>query len=116
MDRASASRRAAFGTRDPANQSSQPNRAAPAPSRERPTSPDAVKELSLAALTIALIFGVALILPMPFWRSQPVAPPPPGVPAACDLGWPAGILAIVFALALCVPFRPYVLALRAACG
>ena len=71
-------------------------------------------ELGLAALSIALIFAGALILPLPFWRAQPAGPAPSGQPAASDLGWPAALLALGFAAALCVPFRPYALALRIA--
>jgi hypothetical protein len=71
-------------------------------------------ELGLAALVSGLIFGVALILPMPFWRAQPPAQDPSGSPPLAGLGWPGALLAIGFALALCVPYRPYLLAIRAA--
>ncbi|HEX8966930.1 MAG TPA: hypothetical protein VF937_03555 [Chloroflexota bacterium] len=70
--------------------------------------------LSLAALSIALIFGAALILPVPFWRAQPAAPSPSTASAASDLGWPAILLALAFGLALTAPYRPYLLALRVA--
>jgi hypothetical protein len=69
--------------------------------------------LALAALTIGLIFAVALILPMPFWHAQPAAPTP-GQSSVTDLGWPAALLALGFALALSVPFRPYALAITQA--
>jgi hypothetical protein len=71
-------------------------------------------ELSLAALTIALIFSLGLILPLPFWRAQPPSPPSPAQSQAIGLGWPGALLALAFAAVLCAPFRPYVLALRAA--
>lgn len=51
---------------------------------------------------------------MPPWRAQPAGPAPGGQAPAADLGWPAALLAIGFAAALCIPYRPYVLALRAA--
>ena len=71
--------------------------------------------LTLAASTIALIFGAALIGPMPFWHVRPAAPAAAAQAASADAaGWPAALLAIGFALALCAPYRPYSLALRAA--
>ena len=70
---------------------------------------------SLAASTIALIFGLALIAPMPFWHAEPHGPSTAvGQTAADGLGWPAALLAVGFALALCAPYRPYILALRCA--
>jgi hypothetical protein len=71
-------------------------------------------EVSLAGLTIALIFGQALILPMPFWQAHPAGPPTIVPNAEAGAGWAAALLAVGFALALCVPFRPYALALRSA--
>src|SRR5438477_891082 len=84
-------------------------RRAPALGHSRPAL-----ELGLAALVSGLIFGVALILPMPFWRAQPPAQDTSGSPPLADLGWPGALLAIGFVLALCVPYRPYLLAVRAA--
>lgn len=74
----------------------------------------AALEMTLAAISIALVFGIGLILPMPFWHAQPAAPASTPDQTAVGLGWPGALLAIGFALALCVPFRPYALALRAA--
>ena len=77
-------------------------------------------EFGLAAALIALIFGAALILPLPFWHAAPPAPPsPPGGAGAgaspdAGLGWPAALLALGFALALTVPYRPYLQALQLA--
>ncbi len=71
-------------------------------------------EFALGGVVIALIFGVGLILPIPFWRAQPASPLGAGEPSASGLGWPAALLAIGFALVLCAPYRPYVLAVRAA--
>ncbi len=71
----------------------------------------------MAGLCIALIFAVALILPMPFWHAQPATSASAstgGQAAATDLGWAAALLAVGFALALCVPFRPYALAMAQA--
>lgn len=71
-------------------------------------------ELALAAVTIGLLFGLGLILPLPFWHAQPPSPQPADQPAGAGLGWPAAMLAVGFALVLYAPYRPYVLALRAA--
>ncbi|MBV8714430.1 MAG: hypothetical protein JOZ65_05125 [Chloroflexi bacterium] len=79
-----------------------------------PASKSASLELALAGLTIGLIFGFGLILPVPFWRAQPASPLGSGQVPAAGLGWPAALLAIGFAAVLCAPYRPYVLAMRAA--
>jgi hypothetical protein len=72
-------------------------------------------QLTLAASTLASIFGVALIGPMPAWQVRPAAPAAAAQATSADAaGWPAALLAIGFALALCAPFRPYSLALRVA--
>jgi hypothetical protein len=87
-------------------------------SRLRPPAgqpaPRASLALALAALTIALIFGLGLILPLPFWRAQPASPLGAEQTPVSGLGWPGALLAIGFALVLCAPYRPYVLAQRAA--
>jgi hypothetical protein len=74
--------------------------------------------LSAAALTIALIFAVAFVLPQPLWHGQPARPPaasaspPADLPAGVD--WLGLILALAYALAWTVPFRPYARALALA--
>lgn len=69
-------------------------------------------ELALAAITIGLIFAVGLVLPVPFWQARPPAPTPADQASGGGAGWPAALLAVGFLLALCVPFRPYRLAVR----
>jgi hypothetical protein len=83
-----------------------PGLAARRPSR-RP-----VIELALASMIIGLIFGIGLILPVPFWQARPPTPAPADQASAGGAGWPAALLAFGFLLALCVPFRPYRLAVR----
>jgi hypothetical protein len=87
---------------------------APASRRDTGDARRAALEFGLAGLVIALIFGFGLILPMPFWRAQPAAPVADAQPPVSGLGWPAALLAIGFAVVLCAPYRPYVLAIRAA--
>src|SRR5207237_9142378 len=48
------------------------------------------------------------------WAGHPAAPPPLGAPPAPPVGWPGLLLAGVFVLGLCLPFRPYLGALAAA--
>ena len=65
----------------------------------------------LAALTIAATLGVTLGLSLPVWAGQPAGP---GGSGAAGLGWPGLLVPLGFALVLCGPYRPYVLALHAA--
>jgi hypothetical protein len=75
------------------------------------------RALTAAALTIALIFLVAFVVPQPVWNGQPARPAAPGSPAA-DLApgvdWLGLVFALAYALAWTVPFRPYAQAARLA--
>src|SRR5260370_16111315 len=66
--------------------------------------------LGAAALTIALIFGVAFVVPQPVWHGQP-ARPAPAASAPADLSsavdWLGPGFPLVYALAWTLPFRPY---------
>ena len=74
----------------------------------RADTPDV--SLGAAALTIALIFGVAFVVPQPVWHGQP-ARPAPAAAAPADLSsavdWLGLGFALVYALAWTLPFRPY---------
>lgn len=83
---------------------------APRPSRGQ----SAEAQLALAALTIALLFGAVLVAPLPLWAGRPQGPPSPDTAPLEPIGWPGLVVALVFALGLCLPFRPYALALQAA--
>jgi hypothetical protein len=87
---------------------------ASAASRDTADSRRRTIEFGLAGLVIALIFGLGLILPLPFWHAQPAAPAATSQPPVSGLGWAGALLAIGFALVLCAPYRPYILAMRAA--
>ncbi|HYY88980.1 MAG TPA: glycosyltransferase 87 family protein, partial [Chloroflexota bacterium] len=85
--------------------------ARPAPGRRAGTTP----ELLLAALAIAVVFAAALILPMPFWQARPAGPPAAAAAStSTGIGWPGVVLGLGFALVLCLPLRPYSLALGVA--
>ena len=71
-------------------------------------------QLGLSALTIALLFGVVLVAPLPLWAGQPVGPPGPDASPPSAIGWPGLVIALVLVLGLCLPFRPYRHALDAA--
>jgi alpha-1,6-mannosyltransferase len=86
-----------------------------APATRRTTSLVArpALQLTLAAGLIACIYGLLLVAPLPVWAGHPVGPasvsgPPPG-----GAGWPGLVVTLGFVLALCLPFRPYALAVRA---
>jgi hypothetical protein len=73
--------------------------------------------LTAAAVTIALIFIVAFVVPQPVWNGQPARPAGPGsLPADHSPGvdWLGLVFALAYALAWAVPFRPYARALRLA--
>jgi hypothetical protein len=61
---------------------------------------------------VAVLFGVFLVGPQPLWAGQPSGPPAGGSSFE-PIGWAGVILTLVFVLAMCLPFRPYLLALRA---
>jgi hypothetical protein len=69
--------------------------------------------LCLAAASIAAIYGLTLGLTLPVWAGQPVGP---GGEGTSNLGLAGALVALGFALVLCAPYRPYVLALHAARG
>ncbi len=71
-------------------------------------------QLCLAAGLIALLLAGAFVLPLPPWLGTPTPRPPVGQPPAPGLGLAGALVALAFALALWLPFRPYTLALRAA--
>jgi hypothetical protein len=85
-----------------------------ASSRRGSDNNSAAVQLALAALTIALLFGVVLVAPLPLWAGQPVGPPAPGTVPASAAGWPGLVIALVLVMGLCLPFRPYRHALDAA--
>jgi hypothetical protein len=87
-------------------------RSLPATATSLGGSPEA--QLGLAALTIGLLFAVVLVAPLPLWAGQPQGPPALDVPPTTAIGWPGLLLALIFALGLCLPFRPYRGALHAA--
>ncbi|MCA1644032.1 MAG: hypothetical protein LC797_00720 [Chloroflexi bacterium] len=91
--------------------------------------------LTAAAVTIALIFVIAFVLPQPLWNGQPArpaavtsqpadlgvakAPPPPlatspGADLAAGVDWLGFLFALAYALAWTLPFRPYARALALA--
>jgi hypothetical protein len=72
-------------------------------------------QLALAAAAIAVLFGAFLVAPFPVWAGQPSGPPTTGA-AQEPVGWPGAVLALAFVLAMCLPFRPYQVALRFAGG
>jgi hypothetical protein len=80
--------------------------------RVKPTLSSAVP-LGLAAGLIGAIYGLGLVLPQPVWAGQPAGPTGAGEPRSAA-GWPGILVAAGFALILCAPYRPYVLALRVA--
>src|SRR5919199_4858396 len=80
--------------------------------RTRPTSP--AVQLGLAAASMAAIYAGLLVAPLPLWAGRPQSPPAPGATAPASIGWPGLLIALGFALAVCGPFRPYLLALRTA--
>jgi hypothetical protein len=55
------------------------------------------------------------VAPFPVWGGHPAAPPPGGPPLEAA-GWVAVPVAIGFVLTLCLPYRPYTLALRTLSG
>jgi len=94
-----------------------PQPAPPSATRIKSGAPDntlAALQLALAALTIALLFGVVLVAPLPLWAGQPVGPPQRGAEPASAVGWPGLVIALVLVMGLCLPFRPYRHALDAA--
>src|SRR5712691_114807 len=70
-------------------------------------------QLLLGALAIGGLFGALLVAPMPLWSGQPVQPRAADSPPMEPIGWVGGVVVAVFLVAMCLPFRPYVLALRA---
>ena len=68
--------------------------------------------LAFAASTIATLFAMLLVAPLPLWSAQPAPFPAAGGPPP----EPAGLIGLIipgaFVLALCLPFRPYVQAQR----
>jgi hypothetical protein len=79
-----------------------------------PRTDSAAVQLGLSALTIALLFGVVLVAPLPLWAGQPVGPPSPGAEPPSAVGWPGVVIALVLVMGLCLPFRPYRHAIDAA--
>jgi hypothetical protein len=71
------------------------------------------RQVVLAAVTIAALCLVCLVGPLPLWAGQPSRPPAADAAPLDPVGWPGAALMVAFVLALCVPFRPYRLALRA---
>jgi hypothetical protein len=61
-----------------------------------------------------MYFGV-LAAPELVWMGSPARPPAAGGGLVEPLGWVGVAVALGFVLALCVPYRPYTLALRALC-
>src|SRR5438309_4761328 len=55
-------------------------------------------QLVLAAFTIAVIFGLFLVAPLPIWAGQPFRPPQPEQ-ASPTGDWAATLLMLVFVLA-----------------
>jgi hypothetical protein len=86
-----------------------------APTRSRSTwdgrAPTA--QLSLAAAAIAVPLGV-FVATSPIWAGQPSRPPAPTHPDLEPQGWAGALLMLAFVAATCLPFRPYLLAQRAA--
>lgn len=69
----------------------------------------------LAWVGIALPLAVLLDVPLPIWAGQPT--PRPVLTAAApsdELGWAGALIAVGFTLFLCLPYRPYLLALNLA--
>jgi hypothetical protein len=67
--------------------------------------------LILAGLSIACVYGVLLLLPFPLWGTQPLRP---AAQTPVTLGVGGIVVAAWFWAAMALPFRPYLLALRAA--
>jgi hypothetical protein len=75
-------------------------------------SASAALRLLLAAIGIGLPLFFALLAPQPpLWQDQPSAHPVLD-PSAPTMGWSGIVLAVGFALFLCLPYHPYGLALR----
>ncbi len=70
-------------------------------------------QLVLACGTIGLVYGGMLAAPLPIWAGHPSGPGAPGGPPQEPAGWVGLAVAIGFVLTLCLPYRPYSLALRA---
>jgi len=78
-----------------------------------PRLPAAHAQLVLGALAIGGLFGALLVAPLPLWSAQPAQPRPADGPPMEPIGWVGGVVVAVFLMAMCLPFRPYTLALRA---
>jgi len=78
-----------------------------------PRLPPAHAQLLLGALAIGGLFGALLVAPMPLWSGQPGQPRPADSPPVEPIGWAGGVVVALFLVGMCLPFRPYVLALRA---
>ena len=85
---------------------------APLPHASGLNPPSSAVRLGLAASAIAVLFGAFLVAPMPIWAGQPSGPPPSSASVE-PVGWAGLILALFFVVAVCLPFRPYLLARRA---
>ncbi len=70
--------------------------------------------LGVAAAIISAILALAFVAPMPIWSGQPARAPSADSPEQAGIGVIGALVALMFALVLCVPFRPYALAIRAA--
>jgi hypothetical protein len=73
-------------------------------------------QVGLACGTIGVVFLAILVAPFPVWGGHPTGPPLTGGPPLEAAGWVAVPVAIGFALTLCLPYRPYSLALRTLVG
>ena len=73
----------------------------------------ATAQVVLAGGTIGAVYFGLLAAPGLVWLGEPVGPVHGGGDGLEPLGWVGGLVALGFVLALCLPYRPYVLALRA---
>jgi hypothetical protein len=72
-------------------------------------------QLVLACGTIGAVYFAVLAAPELVWQGQPVRPPVDGGEGLAPMGWVGVLVALGFGLTLCLPYRPYALALRAVC-
>jgi hypothetical protein len=72
-------------------------------------------QLVLACGTIGLVYFGVLAAPELVWQGQPVRPPAAGSGLVEPMGWTGVLVVVGFVLTLCLPYRPYALALRALC-
>jgi hypothetical protein len=73
----------------------------------------ATAQLLLGALAIGGLFAALLVAPLPLWSAQPAQPRPADSPPIEPIGWAGAVVVAVFLVGMCLPFRPYRLALRA---